>query len=85
MALHDRQTGWQGSLGWKVAFLGSSRPIWRRPSGRLRLFDEMPDQLRVDLLAKRIPDVRSISRGICAIAPATNVANLPRQCKASTI
>ena len=27
MALRDRQTGWQGSLGWKAAFLGSSRPI----------------------------------------------------------
>jgi hypothetical protein len=70
MALRDRQTGWQGSLGWKAAFLG-----------RLRLFDEMPDQLRVDLLAKRIPDVRSISRGICTIASATNVANLPLQGK----
>ena len=22
MALRDRQTGWQGSLGWKAAFLG---------------------------------------------------------------
>jgi hypothetical protein len=43
----------------------------------------MPDQLRVDLLAKRITDVRSIPRGICAIASATNVANLPLQCKAS--
>jgi hypothetical protein len=74
MALRDRQTGWQGSLGWKAVFLG-----------RLRLFDEMPDQLRVELLAKRIPDVRSISRGVCAMASAINLANLSLQCKASTI
>jgi hypothetical protein len=35
----------------------------------------MPDQLRVDLLAKRITDVRSIPRGICAIASATTSPN----------
>jgi hypothetical protein len=27
VALRDRQTGWQGSLGWKAAVLGSSRPF----------------------------------------------------------
>ena len=27
MALRDRQTGWQGSLEWKAAFLESSRAI----------------------------------------------------------
>src|SRR3979490_2673669 len=27
MALRDRQTGWQRSLGWKAAFLESTRPI----------------------------------------------------------
>jgi hypothetical protein len=50
-----------------------------------RLSDEMPDQFRVDPLAKLSPDVRPISRGIYAIASATRVANLPLQCKASTI
>jgi hypothetical protein len=32
MALRDRQTGWQGSLERKAAFLGSSRPIRSAPS-----------------------------------------------------
>ena len=32
MALRDRQTGWQGSLKWKAAFLESSRPIRSAPS-----------------------------------------------------
>jgi hypothetical protein len=42
-----------------------------------RLSDEMPDQLRVDPLAKLNPDVRPISRRICAIASVTSVANVP--------
>jgi hypothetical protein len=46
-----------------------------------RLSDEMPDQFRVDPLARLNPDARPISRGICAIASATSVANLPLQCK----
>ena len=50
-----------------------------------RLSDEMADQMRVDPLAKLNPDVRPISRRICAIASATSVANLPLQCKANTI
>jgi hypothetical protein len=50
-----------------------------------RLSDEMPDQFRVDPLAKPNRDVRPISRCICAITSATSVANLPLQCKASTI
>jgi hypothetical protein len=41
-----------------------------------RLSDEMPpDQLRVGAPAKPNPDVRSISRRICAIASATSAAN----------
>ena len=51
----------------------------------VRLSDEMPDQFRVVPLAKLSPDVRPISRGICAIASATGIVNLPLQCRASTI
>jgi hypothetical protein len=48
-------------------------------SSWLRLSDEMPDQLRVEPLAKLIPDVGSISRGICTIASATNIAPISVQ------
>ena len=50
-----------------------------------RLSDEMQDQLRGDPLSKLIPDVRSISRRIRAIASATAVVSLPLQRRVCTI
>ena len=38
MALRGRQTGWQGSLGLKATFLGSSRPIRPGTSRQCELF-----------------------------------------------